>query len=145
MTSVGTITVVGLVVLAGLIVLFMRTRSKDLIDELMNKRRATSKLVSRADYVEGLERMSVALALTDDTFYYENPDFQAVFELRTIDEIEYDDELATGRSVEHGCRALRLRSHGTTFEFILAPDVCAKWMEALPARRADDEERAKAV
>ena len=144
MPSVGIITVVGLVVLAALIVLFVRTRSKDLLDEILNKRRNTSKLVSRADYIEGLERMPVALALTDDTFYYENPDFQALFELRTIDEIEYDDELATGRPVEHGCRALRLRSHGTTFEFVLAPDVCAKWMAALPPRRAN-EERAKAV
>jgi len=130
MPSVGLITVVGLVVLAALIVLFVRTRSSDLLEEIMNKRRNTSKLVSRADYVEGLERMPVALALTDDTFYYENPDFQALFELRTIDEIEYDDELATGRQVEQGCRALRLRSHGTTFEFVLAPDVCAKWMAA---------------
>jgi hypothetical protein len=143
-TSIGTITVVGLVVLAGLIVLFVRTRAKDLIDEMLNKRRPASKLVSRADYVEGLERMPVALALTDDTFYYENPDFQAVFELRTIDEVEYDDELATGRQVEHGCRALRLRSHGTTFEFIMPNDVCAKWVEALPPHRMDDE-RAKAV
>ena len=144
MPSVGLITGVGLVVLAALVVLFIRTRSKDLLDEILNKRRNTSKLVSRADYVEGLERMPVALALTDDTFYYENPDFQALFELRTIDEIEYDDELATGRQVEHGCRALRLRSHGTTFEFVLTPDVCGKWMEALPPRRAN-EERAKAV
>ena len=139
---VGTVTVVGLVVLVGLIVLFMRTRSRDLIDELMNKRRASSKLVSRADYVEGLERIPVALALTEDTFYYENPDFNAMFELRMLDEIEYDDELATGRQVDHGCRALRIRSHGTTFEFILAPDVCAKWMAALPQHRANEERAA---
>jgi len=144
MPWVGTVTVVGLVVLAGLIVLFVRTRNKDLIDEMLNKRRNSSKLVSRADYVEGLERMPVALALTEDRFYYENPDFEAMFELRMIDEIEYDDELATGRQVDHGCRALRLRSHGTTFEFILPPDLCAKWMEALPPHRANDE-RAKAV
>jgi hypothetical protein len=144
MPSVGLITVVGLVVLAALVVLFIRTRSSDLLEEIMNKRRAGSKLVSRADYMEGPGRMPVALALTDDTFYYENPDFQALFELRMIDEVEYDDELATGRHVEHGCRALRLRSHGTTFEFVLTPDVCAKWMAALPPHRAD-EERAKAV
>jgi len=139
---VGTVTVVGLVVLVGLIVLFMRTRTKDLIDELLNKRRASSKLVSRADYVEGMQRMPVALALTEDTFYYENPDFNAMFELRMLDEIEYDDELATGRPVDHGCRALRLRSHGATFEFILPADVCAKWMATLPQHRADEERAA---
>ena len=144
MPWVGTVTVVGLVVLAALIVLFIRTRSKDLLEDLMNKRRASSKLVSRAEYVEGMERIPVALALTDQMFYYENPDFQALFDLAMIDEIEYDDELATGRHLEHGCRALRLRSHGTTFDFVLAPDVCAKWMAALPPRRAD-EARAKAV
>jgi hypothetical protein len=144
MAWVGTITVVGLVVLAGLIWLFVRTRAKDLIEDILNKRRPNSKLVSRADYVEGLSRMPVALALADDKFYYENPDFEAQFDLRMIDEVEYDDELATGRNVDHGCTALRLRSHGTTFEFILASDVCAKWMEALPPRRAN-EERAKAV
>jgi hypothetical protein len=136
------LTVVGLVILVGLIVLFMRTRSRDLIEDLMNKRRASSKLVSRADYVEGLERIPVALALTDDTFYYENPDFNAMFELRMLDEIEYDDELATGRPVEHGCRTLRIRSHGAMFEFILAPDVCAKWMAALPQHRANEERAA---
>lgn len=133
---VGTITVVGLIVLAGLVWLFIRTRTSDLLEDIMNKRRPMSKLVSRADYVEGLQHMPVALALTEDSFYYENPDLQAMFELAMIDEIEYDDELATGRQVEHGCRALRLRSHGTTFEFILDPPSCQKWMEALPPRRA---------
>ncbi len=144
MTMVGTITVVGLVVLAGLIVLFVRTRTSDLLEEIMTKRRPSSKLVSRAEYIEGLERMPVALALTEDKFYYENPDLNALFDLNMIDEVEYDDELATGRPVDHGCRALRLRSHGTTFEFILAPQDCAKWMAALPQRRAN-EAAAKAV
>ena len=144
MPWVGTITVVGLVVLAALIVLFVRTRSKDLLEEMMNKRRPTSKLVCRAEYVEGMERMPVALALTEDRFYYENTDLQAFFELSTIDEIEYDDELATGRQVEHGCRALRMRSHGAAFEYILTPADYKQWAEALPARRAD-QERAKAV
>jgi hypothetical protein len=144
MPWVGTVTVVGLVVLAGLIWLFIRTRNRDLLEAIMNKRRPSSKLVSRAEYVEGLERMPVALALTDDTFYYENSDLQALFELRTIDEIEYDDELATGRSLQHGCKALRLRSHGTTFEFVLEPAECARWQQALPPRRANDAEK-KAV
>lgn len=144
MNWVGTVTVVGLVVLAGLIVLFVRTRSKDLIEDIMNKRRASSKLVTKADYMEGLERMPVCVALTEDRFYYENTDLQAFFDLSTIDEVEYDDELATGRPVDHGCRALRLRSHGTTFDFILQPADVTKWMAALPQHRAD-EETAKAV
>ena len=137
MPWVETVTIVGLVVLAVLIVVFMKTRSKDLLAEILEKKKASSKLVSRAEYAEGLERMLVALSLTDTSFYYENPDLQASFDLAMIDEIEYDDELSTGRPVEHGCRVLRLRSHGTTFDFILTPADCEKWMVALPMRRLD--------
>ncbi len=138
MDSVGIITVVGLVVLAVLIWLFLRTRSRDLIADMMAKRKATSKLVSRADYVEGMEHIQVALSLTDDSFYYENPDLQASFELKHVDEIEYDSELATGKSLEHGTRALRLRSHGTAFEFVLDPAQSKLWEAMLPPRRAGE-------
>ena len=131
----STVTVVGVVVLAVLVWILIRTRSKDMIIELMSKRAASSKIVSRADYVEGLNRIPVALSLTDESLYYENPDLQASFELKNIEEIEYDDELATGRPVERGCRALRLRSHGATFEFVLDPIDCQKWAALLPARR----------
>src|ERR1700753_657548 len=113
MPSLGTITVLGLVVLAALIWLFLRTRSSDLIEEMMTKRRASCQIVTRGDYVEGINHIPVALALTSDTIYYENPDIQASLELARIDEVEYDDELSTGKDVAHG-RALRLRSHGHT-------------------------------
>jgi hypothetical protein len=139
MPWVGTVTVVGLVVLAALIVVFIKTRSKDLLAEILEKKKATSKLVSRAEYVEGLQRMPVAISLTDTAFYYENSDLQASFDLAMIDEIEYDDELSTGRPVEQGCRVLRLRSHGTTFDFILTPADCEKWIAALPPRRLDGQ------
>lgn len=135
MSSLAVVTLVGVVVLAGLLWFFLRTRSHDLLTEIMEKRRAGSKIVSAADYVEGMERIPVALALTGDTFYYENPDLQASFELARVDEIEYDTELAVGRSVDEGHRALRLRSHGATFEFILPSDESKKWEATLPARR----------
>lgn len=135
MPWIGTITVVGLVVLAVLIWLFVRTRSKDMLADIMAKRKPTSKVVSRADYIEGIEHIPVALALTGDTFYYENPDLQASFELKHIDEIEYDEELATGKSLEHGCQALRLRSHGRTFEFVLDPAETKAWQSVLPPHR----------
>jgi len=137
MPSVGTVTVVGLVVLAALIVFFFKTRSKDLLSEIVEKKKASSAIVARAEYVEGMERIPVAISLTGQTFYYENPDLQASFDLAMIDEIEYDDELSTGRPVEQGCRVLRLRSHGTTFDFILTPADCQSWMAALPPRRMD--------
>lgn len=134
MPWLGTVTVVGLVVLAALVVLFFRQHRKDLIAAMLEKRRATSKLVTRADYVEGTEEIPVALALTESTFYYENPDLEASFDLDRIDEIEYADSLATGHEISDACRVLRLRSHGATFEFLLGKDECAKWMAALPAR-----------
>ncbi len=136
MASLGTLTVIGVIVLAVLFWVFFRTRRSDQIGEMLEKRRGSSRLVARADYVEGMEHMPVALALTADTIYYENPDLQANFEIGRIDEIEYDDELATGRSVEAGHRVLRLRSHGATFEFILTAADATLWQKELPARRA---------
>jgi hypothetical protein len=138
MPFLTTITVVGLVVLAGLVWLFMRTRQQDLIADIVAKRKASSKLVARAEYIEGLTTFAVALSLTDTAIYYQNPDLDASFELKDIEEIEYDDALETGRNVMHGCRALRLRSHGHTFEFILSQVDCQLWMAALPPHRADE-------
>ena len=133
---VAAIEVVLAIAVVGLVIFFLRNRRKDQLSGMMQKRRATSKLVTSADYVEGLERMPVAVALTPDTFYYENPDLEASFDLNRLDEIEYDDELATGRSVLHqGERVLRLRSHGTTFEFILRAADVSQWQAALPGRR----------
>ncbi len=128
----GTVTVVGILVLAILIWLFLRTRSQDLLAGMMEKRKGSSRLVSRAEYVEGLNHVPVSLALTNENLYYENTDLQASFELARIDDIEYDDELATGSAVPQGCRALRLRSHGTTFEFIMPTAETTKWESALP-------------
>ncbi len=132
----GTVTIVGIVVLAVLIWLFIRTRSQDLITGLMEKRRAASRLVSRADYVEGMNHIPVAISLTDQNLYYENTDLQASFELPRLDEIEYDDELSTGRSVPAGHRALRIRSHGAAFEFVMPAAEIAKWEAVLPAMRS---------
>ena len=129
------VTVIGLVVLAGLIWLFLKTRSKDLIEEMMVKRRASSRLVSRAEFLEGMEKIGVALSLTADRICYENPDIDAYLELRHIEEIEYDDETATGHNIEG--RVLRLRSHGHTFEFLLDVPTGRLWESTLSPRRAD--------
>jgi hypothetical protein len=135
------LTVVGVIVLAVLIFLFLRARQSDLLGEIM-KKRAGSKLVSKADYVEGREEIPVVLALTDDTFYYENPDLQASFELARIDEVEYVDDLMTGKHIRAGCRVLRLRSHGATFEFLLDAPEAKKWEGALRAHRIDEPDAA---
>jgi hypothetical protein len=135
MPTLGTMTVVGLIAAVLLVWFYLRNRRQDLLTGILEKRRSSAKLVTRAEYVESLEKMPVALALTADSFYYENPELEASFDLNRIDEVEYDDELATGRSIPAGSRALRLRSHGATFEFILTNDDAAKWKNALPPRR----------
>ena len=134
MPELATLTVIGAVVLAVLIVVFMKIRQKDLIGAMVEKRRATSKMVGRADYVEGAEKIPVALALTNDTFYYENPDLEASFELSRIDEVEYSEDLSTGKNLPEHCRVLRLRSHGATFEFVVEKADADKWLAALPPR-----------
>ncbi|HMC20352.1 MAG TPA: hypothetical protein VKL19_00735 [Thermoanaerobaculia bacterium] len=131
--TLTTVTIVGLVVLAPLVWLYLRMRSRDQIDEMMAKRRASARLVSRADFVEGLERIPVALALSTDIISYENPDLDATLELKHIEEVEYDDETATGQSVDG--KALRLRSHGHTFEFVLDSNTARQWESTLPPRR----------
>jgi len=145
MPDVGTITLVGLVVLAVLVVIFLKVRQKDLIGAMMAKRQPTAKLVSRADYVEGMETMPVALSLTADSLYYENPDLEASFDLNRIDEIEYSDELITGKMIDDDCTALRVRSHGTAFEFVLEKADAQKWMAALPPKTIAQTPTAHAV
>lgn len=136
MLSLGTLTVVGVVVAAALVVLLLRFRFQDKLQLIETKRRGEASLVTRAHFVEGLERMPVVLSLVGEKFCYENPDLEAFLELPHVEEVEYDDETATGHSVLPG-KALRLRSHGHSFEFILDHASAAKWESALPAHRHD--------
>ncbi|HEX6085245.1 MAG TPA: hypothetical protein VF266_12010 [Thermoanaerobaculia bacterium] len=134
MSGLAMATIGGLIVLAVLVVVFLKVRQRDLLSAIMEKRRGSSTLVSRADYVEGAETIPVALALTADTFYYENSDMESSLELNRIDEIEYSDELMTGKNHGDDCRVLRLRSHGTAFEFLVEKNESRKWESALPQR-----------
>jgi hypothetical protein len=145
MPGLGTMTLVGIIVFAVLVVIFLKVRQKDLVSAFMDKRRAGSKLVSRADYVEGVEKIPVALSLTETSLYYENPDLEASFDLDRIDEVEYSQDLSTGRSHDTQHEVLRLRSHGATFEFLLEKADCAKWMAILPARQIGGQPTARAV
>jgi len=140
----ATVTLVGLVVLVALVVMYLKLRRQDLLVAISDKRRASSKLVTRADYVEGAEQMPVVLSLSTDSLYYENPDLDASFDLDRLDEVEYADELATGRDV-HGHRVLRLRSHGATFEFLLEKADAGKWEAALPPRSYGNQPTARAM
>ena len=88
------------------------------IQSLNEKRRATSRIVSRGEYVDGNRHIEVALALTQSTLLYENGVVQGALDLRWVREIEYDSALATGVEVD-GRKVLRLRTDSQSFEFVL--------------------------
>jgi hypothetical protein len=131
-----TLTVVGVVVVVVMIVVFLRVRSRDLVDERIAKLRPSSRVACRAEFIEGINRFEVALALQEDKICYQNSDIDACLELPRIEEVEYDDETATGHS-ETG-RVLRLRSHGHAFEFVLDLPMAKLWEAALPGRHLDE-------
>lgn len=106
----------------------------DRIAAFNEKRRGTSRMVSRGEFVDANRHQAVALALTQETFFYENGDMEGSIDLQWVREIEYDTELATGLAIASG-RVLRLRTHSQTFEFILPNDVVARWHMMLPPRR----------
>jgi hypothetical protein len=143
MSVIGYLVLVAAVVVLAAV--YLKMRQRDHLDVIMKKRQPTSKLVNRADYMEGMETIPVVLALTSDTFHYENPDLEASFELARIDEIEYEDELATGKTVGANCRVMRLRSHGAAFEFVMEKADAAKWVAALPPHRIGEPAAAQAV
>jgi hypothetical protein len=112
-----------------------RRFGSDRIAELNERRRTTSRMVSRGEFVDGSRHLAVALAVTETTFFYENSDMQGSLDLQWVREIEYDSELATGLVVAGG-KVLRLRSDSQTFEFVLPTDVVARWQIVLPPRQA---------
>lgn len=116
----------------------------DRIAALCEKRRLTSRIVSRGEFVDGSRHIEVALALTGSTFFYENAEMQASLELQWVSEIEYDTQLSTGAAAEGG-KVLRLRCYSQTFEFVLPNDSVSRWHMMLPPRRARNAAPATSV
>lgn len=108
----------------------------DRIETLMERRRGTSRFVSRGSFVDGSRHLDVALALDQSTLFYENPGMKASIDLQWVREIEYDTKLATGAAMPGG-KVLRLRSQSQTFEFVLPNEVVARWHTMLPQRAAE--------
>ena len=109
----------------------------DRIAAFNERRRAGSKIVGRGEFVDGNRHLDVALALTQETLYYENSDMEASIDLQWVREVEYDTELATGLAIENG-KVLRLRSNSQTFEFVLPQELVTRWHLLLPPRRAKE-------
>jgi hypothetical protein len=105
----------------------------DRLSEITERRRGTSRMVSRGEFVDGSRHLAVALAMDQSTFFYENADMQASLDLEFVREIEYDTELATGTAIESG-KVLRMRSGSQMFEFVLPQDVVPRWHMMLPPR-----------
>lgn len=129
-------TLLTLAVIGGLAFLgwnLSRRFGSSAIEAFNNRRRATSTLVSRGDFIDGNRRLPVALAVSDSTFYYENSAMEGSLDLAWVREVEYDTELATGLAIESG-KVLRLRSGSQTFEFVLPREVAGRWSDTLPAR-----------
>ncbi|HEX7190346.1 MAG TPA: hypothetical protein VF381_02135 [Thermoanaerobaculia bacterium] len=107
------------------------------LDAIANKRRATSRIVSSGEFVDGSRHLKVAIALTSTDLFYENADLKAYIDLRLVQEVEYDSCLATGREAVGG-KVLRIRCYSQLFEFILPNEVVPKWHLLLPQRRPVD-------
>jgi hypothetical protein len=106
----------------------------DRIEAFSARRRGSSRLVSRGELVDGSRHLTVALALTESAFIYENSDMEASLDRKWIEEVEYENELSTGQPVRHG-KVLRLRCYSKTFEFVLPRDVVRQWQSILPPHR----------
>jgi hypothetical protein len=112
--------------------LFVRLHS-DSVAVFVDKRRPTSQLVCRGEYVDGNRHLDVALAVTPSTLFYENSDMQASLDLEWVREVEYATELVTGARIESG-KVMRLRSDRQTFEFVIPEDSVARWRSVVPPR-----------
>jgi hypothetical protein len=137
MSSLAALTVIGLVAVGFLVWLLARVLQKDHLDARIANRKGSSRLATRADYVEGTVHMPVAIAVSDSVFYYENDDLQAQLDLSGVDEVEYDDELSFGKDVHNGA-VLRIRSHGRKFEFIIDEKNVSAWNAQLPPHRMSE-------
>lgn len=124
----------GVVIVAALAWNLTRRFAADGIGRFKDSRRASSRLVSGAEFIDGSRHLPISLALNDRALYYENADMQASLDLDWIQEVEYENDLVTGQQVGHG-KVLRLRCFSQVFEFIIPSDAVQQWQGVLPARR----------
>lgn len=136
--------VVAIVVVAAIAFFFAQRSAHSAVDKLVRKHRENSIITHKAIFMEGRERIPVALSLMKDSIIYQNPDIDARLDLDRIDEVEYDDETSTGISKE-GHSILRARSHGHVFEFMVTDDECKEWREHLHSHRMDEPGHIEAV
>ena len=98
-----------------------------LFDELLKSLDAMAAACRRRDFGQRGTRQARALSVLLG--------LEASLDLSRIDEVEYDDELTTGHQVESGSRVMRIRSHGTAFDFVLTSADASRWQQVLPSKQ----------
>ena len=106
----------------------------DRFQQLMDRRRASSRLISRGELIDGSRHLQVALALGASVLYYESSDLQASLDLEWIEEVEYDDEVVSGHSIGPG-KILTIRCYSQAFVFLIPIATLPQWQTLLPAHR----------
>jgi hypothetical protein len=124
--------IAGVLALVVLVWGFRVARFKDSFAELIQRRKATARISSMAELVDGGNHIPVALTLEKTQIFYESSFLQAKLEIARLDEVEYDSEQGTGKNI------LRLRAHSQSFQFILDPSTARDWAVMLPAHRFGD-------
>ena len=127
---------VAIAAVVTLVWLFLRNRAKGQLEAIAARRRPDSRIVETANFFDGRDHFPVVLSLTDKSIFYENMELAAQIDLERIEEVEYEDGLASG--MESQGKVLRLRSHGHTYEFVLNEKSAARWGQMLPVHHYDD-------
>lgn len=120
-----------------------KKHASNLLQQLNDGRRLSSRLVGRGKFVDGPRQIPVALALSESMFYYENADLKGFLELHWIHEVEYEDDLATGQQINDQ-KVLRLRCLSQNFEFLLEAPAVPMWKAVLPPHRTPEPRAAYA-
>lgn len=126
------VVIVAAVVAVG-VAMWLVNRRNSQFDALLARRKATARISTKAEFVDGRNHIPVALTLDPAQIYYENTDLEAALDIDRIDEIEYSSDLVTGE--EPKGKVLRLRTHGRAVEFVMPHAAAMQWSELLPARR----------
>jgi hypothetical protein len=130
-----TLAVIGLALIVFLARNLIQRLASDHMEELLNARRASSLLVSRAEFIHGHRHIPVSLALGELAIYYESRNVSSSLDLDWIEDVEYDDDVVTGPYAGEGS-ILRLRCYGQAYEFLIPALDRSQWETMLPARAA---------
>ncbi len=112
--------------------------------QFIDRRRTSSRLVSRGELIDGNRHLPVALALSESALFYESSDLQASLDLEWIGEVEYDDAVVAGKYVGDGS-VLTIRCYSQAFEFLIPIAALPQWQAVLPAHRQAARAGAPAV